>query len=178
MARLYPTLLGARCEQLAPLLRNAHESAALLRGTVTVTRGTSLLARALAELAGMPRPCADAPCEVRFASPPSGVAGSERWEREMGGRHFSSLLIPTAPGEFDESFGWYRFRFAIELDNGAAAFVLRGWSVLGVPLPRVCWPRIVTREAQRDTEYLFEVSVRLPGLGHFIAYNGRLRVAQ
>lgn len=178
MARLYPTLLGARREELAPLLRTVHESATLLRGTVTVTRGESKLAGLLANLAGMPRPCAEAPCEVRFASPSGTLAGAERWERDMAGYRFSSLLLPAAPAEFAESFGWYRFRFGVELDNGAAEFVLRGWSVLGLPLPRFSWPRIVTRESQEDDEYLFMVRVRLPLIGHFIGYNGRLRVVQ
>ena len=177
MTRLYPLLLGPRYDELAPVLREVHERATLLRGTVTVTRGQSRLARLLAGLAGMPRACVDAPCVVRFGQVAGRPPGTERWVREMAGRRFSSTLTPAAPGEFDESFGWYRFRFAIDLDNGAASFVLRGWSVLGVPLPRALRPRIVTREAQQGDAYLFAVQAHLPLLGLLVAYKGRLHIA-
>jgi len=178
MARLYPQLLGSRCDELAPLLREVHERAMLLRGTVTVTRGATLLPRLLASLAGLPRSCSDAPCEVRFELPAGSAAGTERWVRNMAGRRFSSLLIPAAPGEFEESFGLYRFRFALVLDNGAVEFALRAWSVLGIPLPRALWPRISTRESQQGGVYLFSVRAELPWLGLLVAYRGSLRIAE
>jgi hypothetical protein len=179
MARLYPLLLAARTDEMAPLLREVHEHATLLRGTVTVTRGSSWLLRALAELSGMPRSCVDAPCVVRFEQKPHWPAGTERWVREMAGRRFTSLLMPAGPGEtgeFKESFGWYHFRFALELDNGAVAFRLRAWSVLGVPLPRALWPHVVTREAQQGEFYTFLVEAHLPLLGLLVGYRGRLRI--
>lgn len=178
MARLYPLLLGSRCDELAPLLREVHECARLLRGTVTVTLGANPLSRMLARLAGMPASCSDAPCEVRFEHPPGSADGAERWLRDMAGSRFSSLLVSVAPAEFRESFGWYRFRFALLIDNGAVEFALRGWSVLGVPMPRVWWPRISTRESQQGNEYLFAVRVELPLLGLLVDYRGRLRVAE
>src|ERR1700744_3499900 len=105
MARLYPRLLGARIDELAPLLRTVHEQATLLRGMVSVARGASWLVRGLAGLAGMPRACVDAPCEVRFPQPPGAPDGAERWVRDMAGSRLVSLLTPAAPGEFAESFG-------------------------------------------------------------------------
>ncbi|MDB5805445.1 MAG: saccharopine dehydrogenase [Betaproteobacteria bacterium] len=178
MARLYPLLLGSRYDELAPLLREVHERANLLRGKVTVTLGANPLSRLLAKLAGMPASCSDASCEVRFEHPPGLAAGAERWVRNMAGSRFSSLLVAAAPAEFRESFGWYRFRFALAIDNGAVEFTLRGWSVLGVPMPRVLWPRISTRESQQGGEYLFAVRVELPLLGLLVDYRGRLRVVE
>ena len=105
MRRLYPVLLGGRIDALAPLLREVHERAGLLRGTVSVQRGGNALARLLAGLAGMPRECAGAPCEVHFEQREAWREGMERWVRNMAGRRFVSTLIPAAPGEFDESFG-------------------------------------------------------------------------
>jgi len=174
--RLYSRLLGSRCDEMAPLLREVHDSALELRGTVSVTRGASLPARMLAELAGLPRTCTDAPCVVRFGQRADWPDGTECWVREMAGRRFVSRLIPVAPGQFDESFGWYRFRFALELDNGAAAFVLRGFSVLGVPLPRALHPQVRTRESQQGEDYLFDVEAGVPGLGLLVGYRGRLRI--
>lgn len=175
--RLYPRLLGPRCAEIAPLLREVHESVLLMRGTVTVTRGASLFMRAIAELAGLPRSCDSAPCVVRFEQRDSWPEGTERWVREMAGRRFVSRLIPAAPGEFIESFGWYRFRFALELDCGTVRFVLRRFSVLGIPVPRALHPRVSTRESQQGQDYRFEVEAGLPGLGRLVAYSGRLRIA-
>jgi hypothetical protein len=175
--RLYPRLLGPRCEEMAPLLREVHGSALLLRGTVTVRRGASLFVRGLAELAGLPRACADAPCVVRFEQREAWPDGTERWVREMAGRRFVSRLIPAAPGEFIESFGWYRFRFALEQDSGTVSFILKRFTVLGLPVPRALHPRVSTRESQQGEDYCFEIEAGLLGLGLLVAYQGRLRVA-
>ena len=175
MPRLYPQLLGAQYVLLAPVLREVHEHVTQLRGTVSVTRGKSLLVRALASLAGMPRACADAPCRVDFVQEAGMPPGAERWVREMVGRSFSSLLIPAGPDQFDESFGWYRFRFRIEINAGTVQFALQGMRVLGMPVPRVLLPRIVTRESGVDGAYVFAVQAHLPVLGLLVAYEGLLR---
>lgn len=174
MPRLYPLLLGADYVALAPVLREVHERVTQLRGTVSVTRGDSWQVRALATLAGMPRPCTDAPCQVAFLSEPGAPPGAERWVRDMAGSRFSSLLIPAGDQQFDESFGWYRFHFRLDLETGAVRFVLQGMRVLGVPVPRRLLPRIVTRESGRDGAYLFAVEAHLPGLGLLVAYRGTL----
>jgi hypothetical protein len=174
---LYPRLLGPGFAALPPLLRAVHERPVRLRGTVTVTRGRSLVSRLLAGLAGMPRACIDAPCEVEILCEPWAPAGAERWVRNMAGSRFHSVLSPAGPGEFDESFGWYRFRFRIEVVDAGLRFVLRGFRVLGVPVPRPLHPRVVTLESEQGGAYAFAVEVRLPLLGPFIAYRGLLQPA-
>ncbi len=174
-ASLYRLLLGPDFAALAPLLRQVHGRPAYLRGTVTVTRGRSVAVRCLAGLAGMPRACSDAPCEVSIGPEPGAPAGAERWVREMAGSRFSSLLSPAGPGEFDESFGWYRFRFRIEPVGAGVCFVLLGFRVLGVAMPRLLHPRIATLESESDGAYAFSVEVVLPLLGLLIAYRGVLR---
>lgn len=146
-----------------------------LRGKVTVTQGRSLAARILASLAGMPRPCADAPCEVHIGPEPGAPPGAERWVREMAGHRFHSVLLPAGPGEFDESFGWYRFRFRIESSNEGVRFVLCGFSVFGVSVPRFLHPRVVTLENEREGAYAFAVEAALPLIGLLVAYRGLLR---
>lgn len=175
MSRLYPQLLGAQYVLLAPVLRETHEHITQLRGTVSVTRGKSWLARALASLAGLPHACVDAPCRVDFVQDAGAPPGAERWVRDMAGSRFSSLLVPAGPREFDESFGWYRLRFRIELATGAVQFALQGMRVLGVPVPRRLLPRIVTRESGIDGAYVFAVQAHLPLLGLLVAYQGLLR---
>jgi hypothetical protein len=175
MPRLYPQLLGAQYVLLAPVLREVHEHVTQLLGTVSVTRGKSPLARALASLAGMPRACVDAPCRVDFTEDASTPPGAERWVRDMAGSRFSSRLIPTGPNQLDESFGWYRFRFRIEINAGTVQFALQDMRVLGVPVPRALLPRIVTRESGVDGAYMFAVQAHLPVLGLLVAYEGLLR---
>lgn len=172
MPRLYPLLLGPEYVALAPVLREVHERVTQMRGTVSVTRGNSWLARTLAGIAGMPRPCTDAPCRVDFVQEAGAPPGAERWVRDMAGSRFSSRLIPAGARAFDESFGWYRFRFRVELETGAVRFALQGMRVLGVPVPRILLPRIVTRESGHDGAYLFAVEAHLPGLGLLVAYRG------
>jgi hypothetical protein len=172
---LYRLLLGPDFAALAPMLRQVHGKHAYLRGTVTVTRGRSLVARVLAGISGMPRSCADAPCEVSIGPEPGTRDGTERWVRDMAGTRFSSLLLPAGPGEFDESFGWYRLRFRIEAHGAGVRFVLRGFHVFGVPVPRFLHPRIATLESESDGAYAFSVEAALPLLGMVIAYRGLLR---
>lgn len=176
MSGLYPLLLGPAFAALPPILREVHGAPAYLRGTVTVTRGRSLAARLLASLAGMPRACADAPCEVHIGPEPGAPPGAERWVREMAGHRFHSVLLPAGPGEFDESFGWYRFRFRIESSGEGLCFVLRGFRVLGVSVPRLLHPRIVTLENEHGGAYAFAVEAALPFIGLLIAYRGLLRL--
>jgi hypothetical protein len=174
-ASLYPLLLGPGFAALSPVLRQVHGKPATLRGSVTVTRGRSFAARVLAGLAGMPRACADGPCEVSLGAEPGAPEGAERWVREMAGSRFSSVLLPAGPGEFDESFGWYRFRFHIESVGTDVRFALRGFRVLGVAIPRFLQPRIVTLETESDGAYAFAVEATLPWLGLLISYRGLLR---
>ena len=122
----------------------------------------------------MPRACIDAPCEVEILSEPGAPAGAERWVRKMAGSRFHSVLAPAGLGEFDESFGWYRFRFRIEAVDAGLCFVLRGFRVFGVPVPRALQPRVVTLESEQGGAYAFAVEVTLPLLGLFIAYRGLL----
>ena len=169
--RLYPRVLGADFACLPRAIREAHESATLMRGTVKVERGTGLPNRWLGLLARLPRACERGPCEVRFE--PAGAG--ERWARDLNGCAFASVLTPAPePHCFDESFGHYGFRFRIDLGESDTRFVLVRHTVAGFPVPHFLWPRISTREFEQSGRYAFEVEARTPLNQLLVRYHGEL----
>lgn len=169
--RLYPQVLGADFARLPPLVRQAHEHATLMRGTVKVERGTGLPNHWLGLLARLPRACERGPCEVRFE--PAGAG--ERWARDLNGCAFTSTLTPAPePHCFDESFGHYGFRFRIHVSGAETRFVLMRHTVAGFPVPRFLWPRISTREFEQAGRYAFEVEARTPMNELLVRYCGEL----
>ncbi len=169
--RLYPRILGAAFATLPRAVREAHESATLMRGTVTVERGDSILSRIAGVLAGFPAACVDAPCEVRFE--PAGEG--ERWTRDMNGSIYVSTLTPAnEPHCFDESFGLYAFRFRIHATSEGTQFELAGHTLCGIPLPRLLWPRIKTRESDAGGRYTFLAEARTFTGVLLVRYSGKL----
>jgi hypothetical protein len=50
--------------------------------------------------------------------------------------------------------------------------------ILGVPLPRCLWPRIVANERVDDAgRFRFDVTIGLPGIGRLVRYRGWLEPA-
>lgn len=155
--RLYPALLGRRFEGLPAAIRAAHRHATAMRGTVTIERGASLTSHIAAVLAGFPKACSDAPCEVAFIETGKG----ERWVRDMNGSVYSSTLMPASvPGCLDESFGAYGFRFRLHTNDEGVHFELIGHTLICVRVPRAFWPRIITRERDVGGRYAFFVEAR------------------
>ena len=155
--RLYPRILGAAFDTLPRAVREAHDTATLMRGAVTVERGDSIMRRIAGVLAGFPASCVDEPCEVRFAQ----TGESERWTRNMNGSIYISTLTPAhEPHCFDESFGLYAFRFRVHVSEKGAHFELIKHTLCGVPVPRMLWPRFETRESEADGAYTFLAEAR------------------
>ena len=74
----------------------------------------------------------------------------------MNGSIYISTLTPAhEPHYFDESFGLYAFRFRVHGSEKDAHFELIKHTLCGVPVPRMLWPRIETRESAADGAYTF-----------------------
>ena len=128
-----------------------------MRGTVTVERSDSIMNRIAGVFAGFPAVRVNAPCEVRFEL----FGESERRTRNMNGSIYVSTLKPAdEPHCFDESFGRYAFRFRVHGSEKGAHFELIKHTLCGVPVPRMLWPRIETRESQADGAYTFLAEAR------------------
>ncbi len=172
-APLFARLLGPAWDRLAPEIRAMHEATGLATGRAVVERGRHPLARLVAWLVGFPAASADTPVEVRF----SVGAGGERWVRGFAGRRFSSALSEgrgRAEGLVIERFGPLRFGIALVVDGATLRYVLRRWSVLGVPMPMTLCPHSNTYETVEEGRFRFHVEIGLPLTGLLVSYRGWL----
>ena len=73
-----------------------------------------------------------------------------------------------------ERFGPIAVFVALVVDRDRLRFVIRGWSLLGLPLPRRLAPAGETYESERDGLFLFAVEIMHPWLGLIVRYRGSL----
>ncbi|MDB5431883.1 MAG: Saccharopine dehydrogenase [Caulobacter sp.] len=106
--------------------------------------------------------------------------GAERWTRRFGTSRFQSRLTPVAgdPGAFDETAGPISFRFRPVPRPYGFDWLLDGWRLGPVPLPRAWGPKVRGRSFSRDGVYRFSVLVAHPLAGLVFAYAGRLSPAE
>ena len=74
-----------------------------------------------------------------------------------------------------EQFGPVKFAMALVLADGRLHYVLRGWTFLGIPMPGFLAPRGKMCEQEVGGNFHFHVEIRLPVVGHLVAYKGSLR---
>jgi hypothetical protein len=175
---LYQRILGASWSSLPESLRAMHSAkcSRVATGRAEVRRGTGLLARAIASAMGFPLEGVDIPVEVRFDV----REGRETWTRCFAGRAFSSLQFEGA-GRFGgllcERFGPLTFGLALVVDEGYLRLMVRGWSFLGIPLPRAFAPRSASHEHEENGQFHFDVQISHPLTGLIVHYRGWLMAA-
>lgn len=167
---LYARVMGDRFEQLPVVVRAIHQvnGDAGARGQGTVVRGRNPLARLAGAITRMP-PSGASAVHVAFTE----RDGVETWTRAFGDHRFSSELTQSG-GLLVERFGPLRFMFDLPSDRHGLRMVLRGWSVIGIPLPRALAPRIEAREWQDDERFRFHGRVAAPLAGEIVRYEGWL----
>ena len=67
------------------------------------------------------------------------------------------------------------FLLQIAADDDGLAMYLRRLTVLGIPVPRLFWPRIAALERVADGLFAFDVSISIPVGGLIIRYRGVLQ---
>jgi hypothetical protein len=130
---LFPSRLGLAFMQLDPQLQWVHSGASRdLSGTVTVERGTSIVAKLLGGLTSLPPPLEDAPITVRID-----IAGDkERWIRTYAGSHVMSSTLYKAGGvALVERVGPAALTFRVVGRDAGMDWQLEKVSMLGIPLP-------------------------------------------
>lgn len=167
---LHARVMGDRFGALPPRVRAIHQIVGDggAQGEGSVARGGGLLARLLGAVMRMP-PAGDYPLHVAFAE----RSGAETWTRDFGGHLFTSELS-AARGGVAERFGPLRFLFALPSDGEELRMVFCGWSLFGVPLPRILGPRIAAREWEESGRFRFEVEVAMPLARPIVRYTGWL----
>jgi uncharacterized protein DUF4166 len=169
-ATLFPSVLGAEFAALDPCLRWVHSGESRrLKGTVTVKRGRSFLARALGALASLPSTMIDAPIEVQIERTRKG----ERWTRLFTG---GARMISTLRRDGDllvEELGPATLKFRLSARGGGMQWALQSIAALNISLP-VTWFRVSAAIESRDGRYHFIVDSELRGAGRIVRYEGSL----
>jgi hypothetical protein len=172
---LYRRILGEAWERLPPAIRAMHDVAADARaeGRATVTRGTGLLARAICRVFRFPPSRDDVAVAVTFTA----HEGRETWRRDFDGRAFASIQH-AGSGAFRhllvERFGPFDVTMAVVVEHGRLNLVLRGWTLLGLPLPLRWAPRSKAYESAEDGRFHFFVEIAHPLCGLIVRYQGHL----
>jgi Domain of unknown function (DUF4166) len=170
---LFLCVLGAEFAALDSCLKWVHSGESRkLRGSVTVDRGTGLVARALGALASLPSAMTDAPIEVQI----EGTGRGERWIRLFASRHRMESTLYRDGELLVEQIGPAALKFRLSVRDGGMKWVLEHISAFGVPLP-LWWFRISATIASRDGRYHFFVDSQLRGVGRIVRYEGLLDAA-
>jgi hypothetical protein len=172
---LYRRLLGDAYAALPAPIQAMHDLTGTLaaEGRATVERGPGVLARAIGAIFGFPPAASDIPVRVDFSL----RDGREVWRRDFAGRIFTSTQ-EAGRGRFDrllcERFGPFAFGIALVRTADRLDLLVRGWRVLGIPLPRALVPHVAAHERVEDGRFRFHVEIKLPLIGLMVRYRGWL----
>lgn len=172
---LYRKILGPAWDALPAPIRAMHTLHDRLeaRGRSRVERGTGLLARMVASIIGFPAAGQDVPVTVRFSLD----QGTERWERDFGGKRFVSYQSAGKGGLVDERFGPFTFGLQLHLADGKLHLLMRRWRLCGIPLPAFLAPGGNTYEHVENGRFCFHVDIVQPGIGLIVRYRGWLELS-
>ncbi len=172
---LYRRLLGEAWHWLPVPLRIMHDVEGEVRaeGFGEVEHGRGLLRRLLAFAFGFPPAGREIPVRVSLVA----RDGRETWHRTFGTRSFTSVQA-QGEGAFArllcERFGPFTFGFALVIEDDRLRFVIRRWSLLGLPLPRWLAPRGDSYEFVANDRFNFHVEIGHPLIGLIVRYRGWL----
>jgi hypothetical protein len=175
---LYHWLLGDAARRLPPVIYRMHATAprVVAVGTGTVTRGTNVVTRFLADLHRMPAAGRDRPLTVTFEA-------AEDCERIMRSYPDTTLVTHQSAGGpagsflLAERFGPFALSIRLSADEEGIDFALIAVRWHGMRLPRPAWPRLQASERADGEIYRFHVRIDLPLLGRLIEYRGTLQIA-
>ena len=172
---LYRRLLGDAWAALPQPIRELHtvSDAATYVGVCTVQRGRSPLAWMVASIIGFPKAGLDQPITLHMTA----QADGERWTRNVAGRSFSSMQRAgraRSRALVREQFGPLAVDMALVVAPGCLGYVVRRWSLFGLPLPLWLGPASKAVESVEDGAFRFDVEIRHPLVGLVVRYAGKL----
>jgi hypothetical protein len=173
---LFRHILGEAWDLLPPPIKQLHSTqvVSMYSGRCTVTQGRNPIARAASALVGFPRGGSDLPITVKLAVEDS----HERWVRTVGDRTFSStqsLAKGRSEGLVRERFGQIAVDMALFVQRASMSYVVRRWSLLGIPLPLCLGPKtIATESVDAQGRFRFDVKLWHPLIGSLVHYAGWL----
>lgn len=169
---LFPSRLGATFARLDPKLQWVHGGESRdLQGTVTVERGSSLIAKILALLTSLPPALMSAPIQVQIRI----EGNTEHWIRTYTGTHrMTSVLFPERDA-LVERVGPAALKFRIVERDGGMDWQLAKMAILSIPLP-ASWFEISARVDIQNGHYHFLIDSAVRGVGRIVRYEGLLDV--
>jgi hypothetical protein len=171
---LYRRVFGADYEAMPAVWRALHDSgASTWQGRCTCEPAETRLGRVISWLCQFPAAASESPISVEFEMRGAG----EVWTRRVGGRVMRSrqyIGARGARGSVVEQFGALAFDLGFAMVGGRIDLVLTGARLLGIPLPRACWPRIKASERAEGDRFQFDVEIGLPLVGRLVRYRGWL----
>lgn len=172
---LYRRVLGTAWERLPASLQTMHVSAAgrSASGEASVERGRNRLANLVADIMGLPEAGERIAVRVRFEA----IAKGEIWHRDFAGRQFHSVQTEGRGRSqylIEERFGPISVALACVVEEGRLRLIVRGWSLLGVPMPRFLSPGGDAFEYEQDGRFHFDVELKAPLIGRLVRYRGWL----
>lgn len=172
-------ILGSAWDQLPSSLQALHSARGKITfaGKAEIDRGRSLGARIVCALFGFPQEGKDVTVRVAFNASPE----REIWERTFGSRTFRShLKIGSGRSQhlLSERFGPIEAGIALVVDGGKLNWVVRRWSMFGVPMPSRLAPCGLSFEHEDCGCFCFHVEIKLPLIGLVVRYRGWLRPEQ
>jgi hypothetical protein len=173
---LYQRLLGDAWHDLPVPIREMHtlNGSKTVSGMAHIERGTTFLSRLVANLFGFPAGGKDIPLTVNMTE----RRGQEHWTRYFGSTKLASVQYEGKGSSrwlLKERVGPVTFGMALVLDRGRLSYVIRRWSLFGLPLPLMLAPLSRTYEYVADGCFNFDVELSHPLLGLIVGYRGYLK---
>ncbi len=172
--RLYPRVLGARFDALAPALRRFHGEtpAPSLSGRFRVRRGSGWLRNAVADLQGFPPDAQATPVRLEVAVDRAG----ETWRRRFGDLVLESSQWAAA-GCVAEHRGGVTLYLEPRVEKGALVLESARATLFGLPLAPVFAPRAFATVEAAGEELHVLVQLELAPIGLLVEYAGAVGFA-
>ena len=174
---LYRHVLNTVYDRLPEAVQELHGSneTRTWSGTAQILRGENPLANIVAILIRFPKTANATPVTVTLTPK---VDGSELWERNFGGKKFSSIQR-LGKGRQEhllmEKFGPVEVAIALIIEDDKLYLETKNWTFLGIPMPKFLMPGGETFETEENGYFVFNVEIKAPILGLIVAYKGRLK---
>ena len=169
---LYQRLTGEKFKDLSPKIQAMHlyEDSKVLRGSVEIKRGDSLLAKVLSVLMRLPKTQNNAPMTLEFTQQEE----KEVWARTFGTDKFSSIQYEHE-GQMVEQMSLIKLYFDVSVKNGSLITSLSKIMLLGIKIPKIFTLNIKSKEEVIEDEIHFKVEVSLPKGEKVIEYFGIIK---
>lgn len=168
---LYARILGASYDRLSPILKSIHDTRVTKRyvGRCDIRAGTSLIARAIARIAGLPIAKADVPVELTIFRDGHG----EGWTRMFGTQRMHSRLRDRQR-RLQERLGPIVLTFELVAEAERIVWSLHDARLAWIPLPISFLLVCAATESIENGRYCFDVSAHVRGIGLIVHYRGWL----